>query len=120
MKRSVWIVILVVVLAGFAGIQQYSSWSLNKPKGEGQSEEATDGQGGGRRQGRSAGGRSQGQSGRSAAVPVTVATVAQKNMPVQLAATGTVEAYSTVAIRAQVGGVVTKVHFTQGQDVKQG
>lgn len=120
MKRSVWIVILVVVLAGFAGIQQYSSWSLNKPKSEGQSEEASDGQGGGRRQARSGGGRSQGQSGRSAAVPVTVATVAQKNMPVQLAATGTVEAYSTVAIRAQVGGAVTKVHFTQGQDVKQG
>jgi multidrug efflux system membrane fusion protein len=41
-------------------------------------------------------------------------------MPVQLSATGSVEAYSTVSIRAQVGGVVTKVHFTQGQDVKQG
>jgi len=120
MKRSVWIVILVVVLAGFAGIQQYSSWSLSKPKSEGQPEEASDGQGGGRRQARSGSGRSQGQSGRSAAVPVTVATVAQKNMPVQLSATGSVEAYSTVSIRAQVGGVVTKVHFTQGQDVKQG
>jgi len=118
MKRSVWIVILVVVLAGFAGIQQYSSWSLNKPKGEAGSEQASEG--GGRRQGRSGGGRSPGQPGRSGAVPVTVATVGQKNMPVQLAATGTVEAYSTVAIRAQVGGVVTKVHFTQGQDVKQG
>ncbi|HTN69508.1 MAG TPA: efflux RND transporter periplasmic adaptor subunit, partial [Methylomirabilota bacterium] len=35
-------------------------------------------------------------------------------------ATGTVEAYSTVSMRAQVGGVITKVSFTQGQDVKQG
>src|SRR5262244_1711856 len=68
MKRSVWIVILVVVLAGFAGIQQYSSWSLSKPKSEGQPEEASDGQGGGRRQARSGSGRSQGQSGRPAAV----------------------------------------------------
>jgi membrane fusion protein, multidrug efflux system len=121
MKRSLWIVILIVVLAGFAGFQQYSSWSLNKPKGnaEGRSEEASEGQSGGRPQGRS-GGRSQGQSGRSGAVPVTVATVIQKNMPVQLTATGTVEAYSTVSIRAQVGGVITKVSFTQGQDVKQG
>jgi membrane fusion protein, multidrug efflux system len=121
MKRSLWIVILIVVLAGFAGFQQYSSWSLNKPKGnaEGRSEEASEGQSGGRPQGRS-GGRSQGQSGRSGAVPVTVATVIQKNMPVQLAATGTVEAYATVSIRAQVGGVITKVSFTQGQDVKQG
>jgi membrane fusion protein, multidrug efflux system len=121
MKRSLWIVILIVVLAGFAGFQQYSSWSLNKPKGnaEGRSEEASEGQSGGRPQGRS-GGRSQGQSGRSGAVPVTVATVIQKNMPVQLTATGTVEAYATVSIRAQVGGVITKVSFTQGQDVKQG
>ena len=121
MKRSLWIVILILVLAGFAGFQQYSSWSLNKPKGnaEGRSEEASEGQSGGRPQGRS-GGRSQGQSGRSGAVPVTVATVIQKNMPVQLAATGTVEAYATVSIRAQVGGVITKVSFTQGQDVKQG
>src|SRR5215467_746951 len=121
MKRSVWIVILIVVLAGFAGFQQYSSWSLNKPNGssEGRSEQASEGQSEGR-QARSGSGRSQGQSGRSAAVPVTVATVAQKNMPVQLSATGSVEAYSTVSIRAQVGGVVTKVHFTQGQDVKQG
>jgi membrane fusion protein, multidrug efflux system len=121
MKRSLWIVILIVVLAGFAGFQQYSSWSLNKPKGntEGRSEEASEGQSGGRSQGRS-GGRSQGQSGRSGAVPVTVATVIQKSMPVQLTATGTVEAYATVSIRAQVGGVITKVSFTQGQDVKQG
>ena len=121
MKRSLWIVILIVVLAGFAGFQQYSSWSLNKPKGnaEGRSEEASEGQSGGRPQGRS-GGRSQGQSGRSGAVPVTVATVIQKSMPVQLTATGTVEAYATVSIRAQVGGVITKVSFTQGQDVKQG
>ena len=121
MKRSLWIVILIVVLAGFAGFQQYSSWSLNKPKGnaESRSEEASEGQSGGRPQGRS-GGRSQGQSGRSGAVPVTVATVIQKSMPVQLTATGTVEAYSTVSIRAQVGGVITKVSFTQGQDVKQG
>jgi membrane fusion protein, multidrug efflux system len=121
MKRSLWIVILIVVLAGFAGFQQYSSWSLNKPKGnaESRSEEASEGQSGGRPQGRS-GGRSQGQSGRSGAVPVTVATVTQKSMPVQLTATGTVEAYATVSIRAQVGGVITKVSFTQGQDVKQG
>ena len=121
MKRSLWIVILIVVLAGFAGFQQYSSWSLNKPKGnaESRSEEASEGQSGGRPQGRS-GGRSQGQSGRSGAVPVTVATVIQKSMPVQLTATGTVEAYATVSIRAQDGGVITKVSFTQGQDVKQG
>ena len=28
MRRSLWIVILVLVLGGFAGFQQYKSWSL--------------------------------------------------------------------------------------------
>jgi len=32
MKRSLWIGILVLVLGGYAGFQQYSSWSLSKPQ----------------------------------------------------------------------------------------
>jgi membrane fusion protein, multidrug efflux system len=117
MRRSLWVIILVLVLGGFAGIQQYSSWSLSKPKGDSSSgtEDGSNRQSGGRAQ-RGAGGR----AGRTGAVPVTVATVMRKNMPVQLEAVGNVEAYSTVSIRAQLAGVITKVHFTQGQDVNQG
>jgi multidrug efflux system membrane fusion protein len=33
---------------------------------------------------------------------------------------GNVEAYSTIAVKAQVGGVVTKVHFQEGDYVKKG
>lgn len=115
MRRSLWIIILILVLGGFAGIQQYSSWSLNKPKAN-PSNGADDGSN------RQSGGRAQrgGRAGGSGAVPVTVATVLRKNMPVQLEAVGNVDAYSTVSIRAQVGGVITKVHFTQGQDVNEG
>jgi membrane fusion protein, multidrug efflux system len=121
MRRLLWLLALVAVVGGFAGFQQFSSWSLTSPKGNstGESEEASKAGSATPSPGRS-GGRSQGSSGRSAAVPVTVATVVQKNLPVQLDATGSVEAYSTVSIRAQAGGVVTKVSFTQGQDVKQG
>jgi multidrug efflux system membrane fusion protein len=54
------------------------------------------------------------------AVPVTVAAAMQMHVPVQLKATGNVEAYSTVAIKAQVNGAVDRVHFTEGQDVKKG
>jgi multidrug efflux system membrane fusion protein len=54
------------------------------------------------------------------AVPVTVATVVQKNIPVQVRVIGTVEAYSTVSIKAQINGPVTKVYFKEGQDVKKG
>ena len=30
MRRALWVVALLVVLGGFVGFQQYSSWSLNK------------------------------------------------------------------------------------------
>src|SRR5437899_13061433 len=47
----------------------------------------------------------------AAAVPVRVATVVQKTVPVQVTAIGNVEAYSTVAIKALVAGELTAVHF---------
>lgn len=60
------------------------------------------------------------QAASSAPVPVSVATVVQKTVPVQVRAIGSVEAYSTVAIKAQVSGEVTAVHFREGQDVRKG
>ncbi len=54
------------------------------------------------------------------AAPVTVAQVVQKSIPVQVRAIGTVEAHSTVAIKAQVGGELVRVHFREGQDVRKG
>jgi membrane fusion protein, multidrug efflux system len=55
-----------------------------------------------------------------AAVPVTVDRVIQKDMPLDVGVVGAVEAFSTVAVRAQVTGELTKVNFTQGEDVKAG
>lgn len=54
------------------------------------------------------------------AVPVTVALVTQKNVPVDIQVVGNVEAYSTVTIKAQASGEVTKVGFQQGDYVKKG
>jgi membrane fusion protein, multidrug efflux system len=54
------------------------------------------------------------------AVPVIVAAVEQKDMPVELTEIGTVQAYATVGVRAQVGGVLEKVGFREGQDVHAG
>ena len=54
------------------------------------------------------------------AIPVMATTVAQKDVPLQVKAIGAVEAYSTVAIRSNVSGEITAVHFTEGQDVKKG
>jgi membrane fusion protein, multidrug efflux system len=54
------------------------------------------------------------------AVPVTIATVVQKAMPLDIRVVGTVEASSTVAVHAQITGALTSVSFTEGDDVKAG
>ena len=54
------------------------------------------------------------------AVPVTVATAVQRDIPVQLRAIGNVEPYSTVAVKSQVEGQLAQVHFAEGQGVKRG
>ena len=54
------------------------------------------------------------------AVPVTVGTVVEKEMPLDVNVVGTVEAFSTVAVRAQVTGELKDVNFTQGDDVQAG
>jgi len=52
--------------------------------------------------------------------PVTVAKVEQKTVPVELRTIGAVEPTSTVAVKAQVTGELTGVHFTEGQDIRRG
>src|SRR4030042_6073988 len=54
------------------------------------------------------------------ALPVEVATVVQKQVPVQLRTIGTVQAYSTVTVKSRVAGQIMRVSFTEGQDVTKG
>ncbi len=67
-------------------------------------------------------GRKSGGAGmhRGGPVPVTVAPVEQKAMPVQISAIGSVEAFSTVQVVAQVTGEIRDVHFKEGDTVKKG
>jgi membrane fusion protein, multidrug efflux system len=53
-------------------------------------------------------------------VPVVAGTVAQKDVPIYLGGLGTVQAFNTVLVRARVDGQVTKIAFTEGQDVHAG
>lgn len=53
-------------------------------------------------------------------MPVTVAQVEQKPVPIEIRAIGTAEPTSTVAVRSQITGQLTAVHFTEGDDVKKG
>ena len=54
------------------------------------------------------------------AVPVTIGSAVLKNVPIQVRAIGTVEAYSTVSVKTMVGGQIMKVGFSEGQDVRKG
>lgn len=60
------------------------------------------------------------QTRRNEAVPVLVAPVEQKDIPVQIKAIGSVEPYSTVQVKSMINGELTGVAFTEGQDVKKG
>jgi multidrug efflux system membrane fusion protein len=60
-------------------------------------------------------------SGRAfAGSPVSAAPVVQKDVPLEIASVGRVEAISTVSVKAQVGGEVTGVYFKEGQAVRKG
>ncbi|MEX2222770.1 MAG: efflux RND transporter periplasmic adaptor subunit [Candidatus Rokuibacteriota bacterium] len=54
------------------------------------------------------------------AVPVTVADVAQRDVPVQIRAIGNVQPLATVSVLSMLNGEVLKVHFTEGQEVSAG
>jgi membrane fusion protein, multidrug efflux system len=53
-------------------------------------------------------------------VPVTVAEVQQRTVPLQVRVIGNVDAYTMVGVKPQITGEIVGVHFTEGQDVKKG
>jgi membrane fusion protein, multidrug efflux system len=54
------------------------------------------------------------------AVPVTIATAVQKPIAIQVRGSGNVEPSSTATIRSEVDGQLQKVHFAEGDMVRQG
>lgn len=64
------------------------------------------------------GGKGKGKN--AGAVPVEVAKVTLKNVPVDIQVVGNVEAYSVVTVRAQTGGMLNEVRFKEGDYVKKG
>ncbi|CAN5373665.1 efflux RND transporter periplasmic adaptor subunit [soil metagenome] len=54
------------------------------------------------------------------AVPVRAVPLVMMDAPVQVSGIGIVEPTATVRINAQVTGIIEKVHFVEGDDVKKG
>src|SRR5215510_2962912 len=61
-----------------------------------------------------------GKKGFRGDVPVLVAKAAARAVPVEVQVIGNVEAYSTIALKAQIGGELTNVYFREGDFVKKG
>jgi len=53
-------------------------------------------------------------------VPVVAATATRKTVPLLVQATGTAQAYATVAVKSQIAGQLTGVYFREGQTVQSG
>ena len=53
-------------------------------------------------------------------VPVSISHVQQRDVPIYLEGLGTVQAFQGVTIRSQIEGVIEKIDFTEGQEIKKG
>lgn len=53
-------------------------------------------------------------------VPVQAATAVRKTLPVTQMAIGNVRPLRTVAVRSQVDGIIEKIHFREGDEVRAG
>src|SRR5271156_7240540 len=54
------------------------------------------------------------------AAPIVAGTVAQHDVPIYLTGVGTVIAYNTDIVRAQIQGQIISINFTEGQTVHAG
>ena len=84
------------------------------------SNSATPAADGGKGGGGKGGGKGRGRGDGGGPVPVVVTKVTRKDVPIELAVVGNVEAYQTLNVIPQVGGQLTEIYFTEGQDVKKG
>ncbi|HWY68728.1 MAG TPA: MdtA/MuxA family multidrug efflux RND transporter periplasmic adaptor subunit [Terriglobales bacterium] len=98
-KTATWIIVIfVVIVVGLLGIR-----ALHKAPDPGAA-------------------RGQGRGGADASrpIPVSVAPVQQRDIPVYLEGLGNVQAYYTVTIHSRVDGQLMQVHFREGQHVRKG
>lgn len=58
-------------------------------------------------------------SGGGKPVPVLGEAAVRKDMPVEISTFGTIESQASQAVRAEVGGILQEVHFSQGQMIQK-
>ena len=60
------------------------------------------------------------RGGTGGPVPIVAGVVQKREVPIYLDGIGTVQAFNTVTFHPEVSGILTKVAFQEGQDVKKG
>jgi len=65
-------------------------------------------------------GKGPGGRGGLPASPVTAGKAEQRDVPVQVRQIGSVEPVAVIAVKAQIGGELTRVFFREGEDIRKG
>jgi multidrug efflux system membrane fusion protein len=117
-SRIIGTIIAILAMAGLGWL----AWHLTHQSPEGGAGPGARGQGaGGPGGGAGGGGGRGGPGGRGApATTVGVGKAERADIPVLLDALGTVTPAAVATVRPQVGGVLQKINFTEGQLVKEG
>ena len=105
---------IVLIMAASAGWYAYDQAGASQSRDDDVSVYQKGGGGG------TGGGGGRGRHRLNGPIAVITAPVVGKDVPVHVDGIGTVQAFNTVTVRAQVDGQLEKVTFTEGQDVKVG
>jgi len=105
---------IVLIVVASAGWYAYDQAGASRSRDDDVSVSQRHGGGG------TGGGGGRGRHRLNGPVAVITAPVIRKDVPVHVDGIGTVQAFNTVTVRAQVDGQLEKVTFTEGQDVKAG
>jgi multidrug efflux system membrane fusion protein len=92
MRRKLWIGVVLLILAGGAGLSMHFAARARRPT----------------------------PPSPTPAIPVVAGTVSSHDVPIYLRGVGTVIAYNNVVVRSQITGQITQITFTQGQTVHAG
>lgn len=115
MRKATLIVVALVAASGLlAGCHSSSSDS-----GDGSSSGSSSGGDAAKAQ-KGKGGGKKGRFGDDGPIPVTVAAVTRQDVPVYLNGLGSVVAFNTATILAQVSGQLVSVPFKEGDEVEKG